>query len=201
MKRYQQYCGLAKALDVVGARWTLLIVRDLLLGPRRYGEIRGGLPGLTTNLLAARLREMEEAEILEKTSLHGVQLYALTARGRELEPAVLALGAWGWQRMHGGPEEGDRVDLRWGILSMKRRYSGEGSGHVCLRAAERCFDLRFSPELLDFQEREAIEAPAQVQGGLEQVRAWLFMGGSMDTLAVRGDIETIARFRSAFGLS
>jgi DNA-binding HxlR family transcriptional regulator len=200
VKRYQQYCGLAKALDVVGGRWTLLIVRDLLLGPRRYGEIRGSLPGLTTNLLASRLKEMEEAEILHKTSLHGMQLYALTERGRELEPAILALGAWGWERMQGGPEADDRLDLRWGILSMKRRYSGRESGHVCLIAGERRFDMRFSPELLDFQEREAIDASARIQGSLEQVRAWLFMGASFEPLKVQGDLSAVARFRSGFGL-
>lgn len=200
MKRYQQYCGLAKALDVVGGRWTLLIIRDLLLGPRRYGEIRASLPGLTTNLLAARLKEMEEAEILGKTTLHGMQLYALTERGRELEPAILALGGWGWKRMQGGPEEDERLDLRWGILSMKRRYSGAESGHVCLIAGERSFDLRFSPELLDFQERQAIDASAQIQGSLEEVRAWLFMGASFDPLVVTGDPSAVTRFRSGFGL-
>lgn len=200
MKRYKQFCGLAKTLDLVGSRWTLLIVRDLLLGPRRYGEIRANLPGLTTNLLAARLKEMEENGIVEKLSLHGVQLYALTDRGQDLEPAILALGAWGGPCMASGPEAQDRLDLRWGILSIKRRYQGQGEGHIALQVGERVFDLRFSQSLLDFQEREAITPQATIRGSLEQVRGWLFMGAPFEALQIQGSVQAAHSFRQAFGL-
>lgn len=200
MKRYNQYCGLAKTLDQVGGRWTLLIVRDLLLGPRRYGEIRANLPGLTTNLLAARLKEMEGHGILEKLDLHGVTLYGLTERGQALEAGILALGAWGGPCMVGGPSPSDRVDLRWGILSLKRRYRGEEEGHIGLKAGERCFDLRFSQTTLNFQEREAITPQASVLGSLDQVRHWLFMGGPFEVLTVQGARPAVESFRRAFGL-
>src|SRR3954467_11579906 len=101
-RTYNQYCGLAKALDLVGERWTLLVVRNLLLGPLRYSDLLRGLPGITTNLLAKRLREMEELDLVERVNPAGGaggQAYRLTAAGAALEPAVHALGRWGWKQM------------------------------------------------------------------------------------------------------
>src|SRR3954467_4811376 len=99
-RSYDQYCGLARALDVLGERWTLLIVRNLLLGPQRYSELLRGLPGITTNLLAKRLREMEEAGTLGRLAdAPGAPSSRLTTRGMELEPAIHALGRWGWGGM------------------------------------------------------------------------------------------------------
>src|ERR1700751_2304890 len=99
MRSYGQYCAVAKALDVVGDRWTLLIVRELLLaGPCRYTDLRNGLPGIATNLLADRLRELEDAGIVRGELAPppvAPTLYALTERGGALEPIVLELGRWG----------------------------------------------------------------------------------------------------------
>src|SRR5438309_8057856 len=94
-RTYKQFCGLARALDVVGERWTMLIVRNLLLGPRRYSDLMRGLPGITKNLLAKRLKEMEQSRLIERISGPGSDAghaYRLTALGAELEPAVHALG-------------------------------------------------------------------------------------------------------------
>lgn len=92
MKRsYQQNCALAHALDLVGERWTLLIVRELLIGARRYGELLDNLKGIGTNLLADRLREMDARGLIEKQG----QRYALTDRGRQLEPVVFELIRFG----------------------------------------------------------------------------------------------------------
>src|ERR1051325_9686773 len=112
-RSYAQYCGLAKALDVVGERWTLLVVRNLLLGPLRYSELLGGLPGTTTTLLARRLKEMEEHGLLERIRAagEGGQAYRLTEVGRALEPAVHPLGRWGW-RWVGTPAAGGRRSPR-----------------------------------------------------------------------------------------
>ncbi|WP_369045244.1 winged helix-turn-helix transcriptional regulator [Sinomonas sp. P10A9] len=101
---YGQYCGLTRALELVGERWALLIVRDLLVGPRRYGELAAGLPRIPSNILAARLKELQEAGILRRAPRSRVVVYELTDYGRELEPVVLALGAWGFKAM-GEPRE------------------------------------------------------------------------------------------------
>lgn len=95
MRSYDQYCGLARALDVVGDRWTLLVVRELAIAPRRYGELLDGLPGIATNLLAERLRTLEEHGLVARSGPARSATYALTDRGRALEPAVLELARWG----------------------------------------------------------------------------------------------------------
>jgi DNA-binding HxlR family transcriptional regulator len=99
MRSYGQYCGLAKALDVVGDRWSLLIVRELMLRDAcRHTDLRYGLPGIATNLLADRLRDLEQAGVVEREEAPppvATTLFRLTERGRELKPAVHALGHWG----------------------------------------------------------------------------------------------------------
>src|SRR5438128_7184473 len=99
MASYDQYCALAKALDIVGGRWTLLIVRALLIrGACRYTDLRNGLPGVATNLLVARLRELEQAGIVEREEAPppiATTLFCLTKRGKELEPVLMTLGRWG----------------------------------------------------------------------------------------------------------
>jgi len=98
-REYGQYCGITRALELVGERWALLIVRDLLVGPRRYGELAAGLPRIPSNILAARLKELQAAGILRRVPRLRIVVYELTPYGRELEPVVLALGAWGFKAM------------------------------------------------------------------------------------------------------
>ena len=103
-REYGQYCGITRALELIGERWALLIVRDLLVGPRRYGELAAGLPRIPSNILAARLKELQEAGIIRRAPRSRIIVYELTPYGRELEPVVLALGAWGFKAM-GDPRE------------------------------------------------------------------------------------------------
>ena len=101
---YGQYSGITRALELVGERWALLIVRDLLVGPRRYGELAAGLPRIPSNILAARLKELQAAGVIRRAPRSRVIVYELTPYGRELEPVILALGAWGFKAM-GDPRE------------------------------------------------------------------------------------------------
>jgi DNA-binding HxlR family transcriptional regulator len=96
---YGQYSGITRAMELVGERWALLIVRDLLVGPRRYGELAAGLPRIPSNILATRLKELQAAGIIRRAPRSRVILYELTPYGRELEPVVLALGAWGFKAL------------------------------------------------------------------------------------------------------
>lgn len=110
MRTYGQHCPLAKALDLVGDRWTLLIVRELLLqGPSRFTDLRNGLPDIATNLLSTRLTELEDAGLLRREAAPppvATTLYHLTETGRGLEPTLQALGLWGMQFMtSAAPEE------------------------------------------------------------------------------------------------
>ena len=96
---YGQYGGITRALELVGERWSLLIIRDLLVGPRRYGELAGGLARIPSNILAARLKELQAAGVIRRVPHSRVIVYELTDYGRELEPVVLALGAWGFKAL------------------------------------------------------------------------------------------------------
>lgn len=116
-KSYGQFCALARALDVVGERWTLLIVRELLPGPMRYTELRTSLGGIATNLLADRLRTMETSGLVERRAEASGLVYALTPRGRELRTAMEALGRWGAPLLESGRGE-DAFEPRWLTLAL-----------------------------------------------------------------------------------
>ncbi len=117
MRSYGQYCALAKALDLVGDRWTLLIVRELLLrGSCRYTDLRDGLPGIATNLLVERLRELESAGLIAREHAPppiATTLFSLTPRGRELRPALHELSRFGVPYMSEGPEPNERFRSSW----------------------------------------------------------------------------------------
>jgi DNA-binding HxlR family transcriptional regulator len=117
MRTYSQYCAVAKALDVVGDRWTLLIVRELLLrGPSRYTDLREGLPGVATNLLADRLRELEGEGLAvrrKEPPPSSAMVFELTERGRDLAPVIGALARWGMPYINAGPREADEFRGRW----------------------------------------------------------------------------------------
>lgn len=113
-RRYGQYCGLARALDVIGDRWTLLIVRELLVEPRRFGELHEGLCGVATNLLTRRLRSLEANGLIERTigDPGSGTRYALTGRGEALRPAIDELIRWSAPLMAEGPED-DAFRAAW----------------------------------------------------------------------------------------
>ncbi|TQK29276.1 helix-turn-helix domain-containing protein [Arthrobacter sp. SLBN-53] len=113
MRRYGQYCGLARSLEIVGDRWNLLIVRQLLIAPARYRDLVAGLPGIATNLLADRLRELESAGVVERRLGDGSTVeYALTAWGAELREPIEGLIRWSTPLMVRGPE-GDAFRHEW----------------------------------------------------------------------------------------
>jgi DNA-binding HxlR family transcriptional regulator len=108
-RSYGQYCGVTTAVELIGERWAMLIVRDLLVGPRRYTDLKQGLPKIPTNILSARLKELQEGGVVRRVPLmHCGLVYELTPYGRGLEPIVLALGRWGFQAM-GDPGPDDVV--------------------------------------------------------------------------------------------
>ena len=140
MKKYHQFCGLAKALDIVGERWTLLIIRDLLIGARTYTELMESQEGITTNLLAERLKYLESSGLVYKNKEGKTFLYNLTELGIELEPAILALGAWGSKIAK--VEKDDRFDLAYGMISLRRRVKPMGKNWAIeLRTPKRIFQI------------------------------------------------------------
>jgi DNA-binding HxlR family transcriptional regulator/putative sterol carrier protein len=126
-RAYHQYCGLASALDVLGERWTLLIVRELLLGPRRYSDLLADLPGLGTNLLADRLKFLVDKGVIRQCLSRPA--YELTEAGALLRPVVLDLTRWGFGFT---PDKStvDAVRPRWGFLAAESRLRAERAGDV-----------------------------------------------------------------------
>jgi DNA-binding HxlR family transcriptional regulator/putative sterol carrier protein len=118
--RYQQYCALARALDVVGDRWTLLIVRELRPGPRRFTDLIDGLPGISRKLLTERLRDLEGDGIIARRELPppaARRVYELTDDGRDLATAMFPLAAWGARRL-GERRSGESFRTRWPAIAM-----------------------------------------------------------------------------------
>jgi len=118
--RYQQYCGAARALDIVGDRWTLLIVRELMPGPRRFTDLIDGLPGISRNLLTERLRTLERDGVIARHELPppaARQVYELTEDGRDLAAAMVPLVAWGARRL-GARKPSESFRAHWAALAM-----------------------------------------------------------------------------------
>jgi DNA-binding HxlR family transcriptional regulator len=136
MRSYSQYCGLARGLDVIGDRWVLLIVRELLNGSRRYGELLDGLPGIATNLLAERLRAMEENGLLSRGD---DERYALTDRGEGLRDVLYAIGRWAFPLM-GALEPGETFRSQWIAHPVAALFPGVDRSRPDITIEVRCGD-------------------------------------------------------------
>jgi len=209
-RSYRQSCGIAKALDVVGERWTLLIARNLLVGPQRYKDLLETLPGITTNLLADRLKDMTEAGLIAQRTLPPpapAVVYELTPLGRELEPALLALGRFGARYLQ-TPKRGDRTHVRWAMVSLKRRYTGSArAGTIALAIDDRHqYRLRMRGAQLEVEEgaaREQDDVRASMTS--EVFRALLFQGASARAsddagrIVLQGNAQTFYDLMAAVG--
>jgi DNA-binding HxlR family transcriptional regulator len=120
-RSYADPCGIARALDVVGERWALLVLRELMLGPRRFGQLRDGLPDMSPNVLTQRLRELEEDGLVRKIMLDppaSVAVYELTERGRAVEPVLVELGRWGSATARIPGREMSRASMLFALRTM-----------------------------------------------------------------------------------
>ncbi|WP_405781755.1 winged helix-turn-helix transcriptional regulator [Streptomyces sp. NBC_00859] len=143
-RSYDQYCAAARALDAVGDRWTLLIVRELLAGPRRYTDLHADLPGVSTDVLASRLKGMEREGLATRRRLPPpapASVYQLTPRGTELLPVLAALAAWGAPAL-AERRPTDALRAHWFAIPLARRLAGLGPGLVEVRLDEGVFHIR-----------------------------------------------------------
>ncbi len=193
MRSYGQYCGLAKGLDVIGDRWVLLIVRELLPGPRRYGELLDGLPGISTNLLADRLRAMREDGLVARTD---DDRYALTDWGQGLEAVVYAIGRWAYPLM--GPiAEGETFRSHWIVHPVAALFPGVDPSRPDLTIEVRCSEqpmtIRSSEGRVGVEPGQAA-APDLVMTGPPDAVVGLLAGrmnpdeAKASGLAVTGDV-------------
>ena len=160
-RSYGQHCTVARALDVVGERWTLLLVRELSTGPKRFKDLLGGLPGIGTNLLASRLKRLEGEGIVRRATLPppaGSNVYELTALGRELEPVLVALSRWG-ARLLDAPAEDDELRAGWAAVALRAALPAGASdgraGTYGFRIDGEVFHLRVSGEEAEVRQGSA----------------------------------------------
>jgi DNA-binding HxlR family transcriptional regulator len=148
-RSYGQYCGVTTAVELVAERWALLIIRDLLVGPRRYTDLKQGLPKIPTNILSARLKELQDGGVIRRVPLRSCGLvYELTEYGHELEPIVLSLGRWGFRSM-GDPKDDEIVTADSLTIALRTAFRPE-------RASEPLdFEIQVGP----------VELRAHVSGG------------------------------------
>ena len=194
-KRYDQYCAIAHALELVGERWSLLIVRELLTGPKRYTDLSGSLPRIGTNVLAARLKDLEAGGILTKRRLPPptpAQVYELTPYGESLRPVMRELALWGIRSL-GAPEDDDEFAPGW--------LQGALDTVFAPMAPDGSFEFRVGDEvasLVDGQARaDAAEQPDVVVESDGKSFYYLFVERRWDDVTVHGDRELLERLLDA----
>ena len=208
MRRVRTYgdpCGIARALDVVGERWALLVVRELLLGPKRFTDLRAGLPHVGPDMLAQRLRELEQAGVVRRDQLPppaGARVYELTDRGRQLEPVVLGLGRWGSQ----APLPPDRGELGADalVLALKTLFDPALADGVIgqsfeLRLADAAFTLRATETTLEATRGRAADPVATIAAAPGALQNILWHGHKAG-LEIAGDRRAAAHFLRLFPL-
>jgi DNA-binding HxlR family transcriptional regulator len=207
---YGQYGGVPQALELVGERWALLIIRDLLVGPRRYGELASGLARIPTNILAARLKELQAAGVIHRVPHSRVIVYELTPYGRELEPVVLALGAWGFKAL-GDPRDEQVItpdsmtmDLRTAFRPLvaaslpPTAYSARlGAAELLIRVDGSILDVARGDGPADLTFASGPDIRRLISGELSPVRA--IEAGVVEVL--HGRQELLARFANTFHLA
>jgi DNA-binding HxlR family transcriptional regulator len=207
VRSYDQFCALARALDVVGDRWTLLIVRELFARDSRYSDLRDALPGIATNLLAERLRQLQVAGVIEAYDTAppiGATLYRLTARGRDLRPAMRGLVAWGLPLMASG-QGADAFRTQWLVLAVRILFDGVDVADlapltVLVEAGDEPATIEVSREGLRMElGAPASQAQVEVAGEPEQV--FEFLAGTSaartDGTRISGSREAVRRLRRA----
>jgi DNA-binding HxlR family transcriptional regulator len=210
-RTYDDGCAAAHALDLIGERWALLVVRELLLGPKRFTDLRAGLPKASPNVLAQRLRGLEAAGVVRRRKLPppaASRIYELTGWGRDLEPVIISLGRWGVRSPTKPPDAELGVDSL--ILSFRTMFDprrvAELDASYEFRLGEDRFRAKVAGGRLEI-ERGVADAPdAIVDTDAGTLAALVYdeleLGGALSSgdLRILGDREVVERFLSLFPL-
>jgi DNA-binding HxlR family transcriptional regulator len=209
MRSYRDLCGIARALDVIGERWALLVVRELLLGPKRFADLHRGLPGMSQNVLTQRLRELEDSGVLARRRAlppAAGLIYELTDRGRALEPVLLALGRWGSPRSP-QPDSAEELSPDALIVALRTTFDADAMGSlrgtVKLRLPGDAFLLTVSPGRLEAIRGDAA-ADAVLTSTVRTVQDLVFDRRELDdairsdAASAEGDLRLLRRLLAAF---
>jgi DNA-binding HxlR family transcriptional regulator len=202
MRSYNQFCGVARALDLVGERWALLVVRELVLGPKRFKDLREGLPGIATNVLTQRLRQLEEAGVVSRRVLPppaGSAIYELTDHGRELVPILLSLGRWGAASL-GTRSPAESLLAEWVAVALMAFFDPAAAGDLAatirLDLGEAQFTVRVEGGQLEILHGPNGTADLTIAADPEVLIASL--AGAPVPLEVEGDQALLERLPALF---
>jgi DNA-binding HxlR family transcriptional regulator len=210
-RSYQQFCPLAYTLDVIGERWTLLIVRELIYGPRRYSDLLRGLPGIGTNLLAKRLKELDEAGVIEQRVLPppaASKVYDLTEYGAGLREVIIAMSKWGMGYLQLPISDDDSFGVVQAMTALRLMFYPPAAGtiQVCceIHSDNEIFFAAINAETIAVGQGTAIQPDIIIQADLKTLPDIIAgITPLPDALSnkkialLRGDVDVLAAF---FGL-
>jgi DNA-binding HxlR family transcriptional regulator len=210
-RTYGDRCGVARALDIAGERWALLVVRELLLGPKRFTDLRAGLPHVGPDVLAQRLRELEQSGVVRRGTLPppaGSRIYELTERGRQLEPVVIALGRFG--SVAPFPPGDARIGVDAVVIALKSLFDPAGADGLDasyeLRLGDQRFRIEVADRRLDVARGGAAAPDAIIETDPGTLATVLWHGRRLDEarragdVAIEGDRRAVARLLALFPL-
>jgi len=201
-RSYKQYCGIARALDLIGERWALLVIRELVFGPKRFTDLRQGLPGIATNVLSQRLRQLQRDGVVARRRLPppaASNVYELTEYGQELVPVMLALGRWGARTMGARlPEQTLRPE--WLAVALKAFYQPQAAKGLSARIGLDLGGAQFTFSL----DRGRLEVapgaigPADLTIAADPETLVGFLAGAPVPVQAEGDRELLERLPAIF---
>ncbi|HET9813920.1 MAG TPA: winged helix-turn-helix transcriptional regulator [Sphingomicrobium sp.] len=204
-RRYEDACGVAHALELIGERWAPLVLRELMFGPRRFSELRADLPGISANVLTQRLSELEARGLIRKVQLPppaSVQVYEATEWGLEAAPVMRALGRWAVRSPAHDP--GRFVSAVSIMMSMQTMFDAARAGDLNARIGFRFGETQFVADIrdgsIDVRRGEADGADVAFVTEPGQLAGVLYGGAPLETVDVKGDMAVAKRFVTLFPL-
>jgi DNA-binding HxlR family transcriptional regulator len=204
-RRYDDACGLAHALELLGERWAMLVLRELAYGPRRFSELKADLQGISANVLSQRLTELEARGLVRKLKLPppaSVQVYEATEWGLEAIPVIASLGRWAARSpLHDPSLRMSHVSLLMSLQTLLSPERAEGlSARIGFRLGEASYVATIRDGRLDVERREAEDCDLTFTGPPSAVAAVIHGGAPLEMVDVEGDMELAKRFLRLFPL-
>jgi DNA-binding HxlR family transcriptional regulator len=204
-RRYEDACGLAHALDLLGERWAMLVLRELAYGPRRFSELKTDLTGISANVLTQRLTELEARGLVRKTKLPppaSVQVYEATEWGLEAVPIIASLGRWAARSpLHDPTLRMSHVSVIMSFQTLISPKRAEGfKGRVCFRFGEASYVTTIADGRLEVERDDCDNCDVTFIGTPSEVAAVIHGGAPFDMIRVEGDMALADRFRTLFPL-
>jgi len=208
-RSYQDGCAAAHAMDLIGERWALLVAREMILGPKRFTDLRAGLPAISPNVLTQRLEELEAASIVLRRKLPppaSTWVYELTPWGRELESVIMSLGRWGARSpavMQGHPMGRDALILSWRTM-FNSEIAGDLNGEIEIRMGEDRFVARLDKGHMQLERGSSAAPDAMVEASPDTLVTLAYTGRKLNEavqageLRVEGDKALLKRFFASF---